>query len=106
MPMPSMVGMVVTGMVNARRSAPRTVHPTRIAVLIVLLLPDRHPMFDFVDDVSAGGEGFGAVTCAYAYPDGHVADREVSDAVHARGVFDTETGDCFGDDAFAFLDGE
>jgi nitrite reductase/ring-hydroxylating ferredoxin subunit len=63
-------------------------------------------MFDFVDDVSTGGEGFGAVACAHAYPDGHVADGEVSDAVYAGGVFDTETGDCFGDDAFAFFDGE
>ena len=63
-------------------------------------------MFDFVDDVSAGGECFGAVACAHAYPYGHLADGQVADAVYARGVFDAEALDGFGDDALAFFDCE
>jgi hypothetical protein len=101
------VGSVVVGrMVNAWRGTPLAVHPTGIAILVVLLLPDRHSMFDFVDDVSACGEGFGAVTCTYTYPHCHVADREVSDAVYAGSVLDTKSGNRFRDDAFTFLDRE
>ena len=86
-------------MVNARRGTSLAVHPTGIAVLVVLFLPNRDSMFDFVDDVSACGEGFGAVACAYAYPHCHFTDREVADAVYAGSVFDTKSGNRFGDDA-------
>ena len=93
-------------MVNARRGTSLAVHPTGIAVLVVLFLPNRHSMFDFVDDVSACGEGFGAVTCTYTHPHCHVTDREISDAVYAGSVFDTKSGNRFCDDSFTFLDGE
>jgi hypothetical protein len=63
-------------------------------------------MFDFVDDVSACGEGFGAVTCTYTYPHCHVPDREVTDAVYAGSVPDTKSGNRFRDDTFTFFDGE
>src|ERR1700738_3812070 len=95
-----MVGVAV------RRGTSLAVHPTGGAVLVVLLLPDRHSMFNFVDDVSACGEGFGAVTCTHTYPHCHLADREVADAVYAGGVFDAKSGNRFCDDAFAFFDGE
>ena len=77
-----------------------------VAVLVVLFFPNRHPMFDFVDDVTTGGESFGAMPGTYAYPDGHVADRQVSDAVNAGGVLDSKSADRFGKDALAFLHGE
>jgi hypothetical protein len=92
--------------VNARRGTSLAVHPTGVAVLVVLFLPDRHSMFDFVDDVSACGEGFGAVTCTHSDPHCHFTDCEVSDAVYAGSVLDAKSGNRFGDDAFTFLDGE
>ena len=72
----------------------------------MFFLPDRYSVFDFVDDVSTRGERFRAVACADAHPHSHLADCEVSDAVYTGGMFDSETGDRFGDDALAFLDGQ
>jgi hypothetical protein len=99
-------GVVVIGMVNRRRGASLAIHPPGVTVLVVLLLPNRHAMFDFVDDVSACGEGFGAVARAYAHPYRHLSDRQVSNTVHAGSVLDAESGNCFGDYALTFLDGE
>src|ERR1700732_4367868 len=62
-------------MVNARRGTSLAVHPAGIAVLVVLFLPNRNSMFDFVDDVSACGEGFRAGACTYTSPHCHVTDR-------------------------------
>src|SRR5882757_4078405 len=82
------------------------INPAGVAVLVVLLLPDGHSMFDFVDDVSTCEERFRPVACADAYPNSHFAYGEVADAVYACGVFDAEAFDCFRDDAFALFDGE
>src|SRR5882757_2681032 len=106
MSVPVVAGIVVTRVINARRGASLAVHPTGIAILVVLFLPDRHSMLDFVDDVSACSEGLGAMTCTDTYPHCHVTDREVSDAVYAGSVFDTKSRNRFRDDAFTFLDGE
>ena len=93
-------------MLHAGRGAAFAVDPTGVAVFVVLLLPDGHSVFDFVDDVSAGSESLGPVAGAHAYPYGHLADGEVADAVYACGVFDAEPLDGFCDDALAFFDCE
>src|SRR4051794_28473081 len=87
-----------------RRGAALTVDPTGVAVLVVLLLPDGHTMFDFVDDVSTRLKCFCAVAGADAYPNGHFPDSQVSDPVYARGVFDPEAFDGLCNDALAFFD--
>ena len=62
------------------------VDPAGVAVRVMLLLPDRHAMFHFVDDVTAGREGLAAVRRADAHPDGEVADAERADTMHAGGL--------------------
>ncbi len=90
-------------LVLRRHGAPLAVHPTRVAVLVVLLLPDGHTMFDLIDDVPAGAEGLVPVTRARAHPHRHIPDGEVADAMDARCVLDTEAFNRLGDDALAFL---
>src|ERR1700761_5693521 len=92
--------------VGCGRGATFAVDPAGVAVLVVLLFPDGHSMFNLVDDVSTGLKCLSAVAGADAYPHGHFADRQVTDAVYACGVLDAETVEGFGDDAFAFLDSE
>ena len=89
--------------VSRRGGAALAIHPARVAIFVVLFLPDRDAMFDFVDDVSTRAECLVAMTRADAYPYRHVADREITDAVYACGVFDAKPRYCFGNNAFAFL---
>jgi hypothetical protein len=90
--------------VSARRSATLAIYPSGVTILVVLLLPDRHSVLHFVNDVAAGRESFSTMTCAYTDPDRHLADRQVSNPVYACRVFDTEPLDGFSDDAFALFD--
>ena len=55
--------------------------PTRLAIRIMLVFPDRHAQLHFVDDPAAGVEGGVAMVGADADPDGHVADSETADAM-------------------------
>ena len=59
-----------------RMGAALAIHPAGIAVDVVLLLPDRHAMFHFVDDEAAGAKRLVAMRGADADPHGHVADRQ------------------------------
>src|ERR1700681_4774052 len=43
---------------RGRRRTALAVHPAGVAVFVVLLLPDRQPVFDLIDDVATGAEGF------------------------------------------------
>ena len=54
---------VLWGALRVRRAA-LAVHPAGVAVLVVLLLPDGHPMLHLVDDVAAGAECLVAVVRA------------------------------------------
>src|SRR5581483_957664 len=90
--------------VHRRRGAALAVHPPRIAVHIVLFLPNRYAVFDLIDDVPAGAEGLVPMARAYANPHSHVANGEVTDAVDAGRVFHFESRDGLGEDALAFLD--
>src|SRR5262249_50154585 len=47
-------GGSVFRVVNRWSRAALAVYPAGVTVLIVLLLPDRHTMFDFIDDVATG----------------------------------------------------
>src|SRR5215218_6015472 len=85
-----------------RRRATLAIDPARFAIDVVFFLPDRHAVFDRVDDVAAGGKRLGAVCRARADPDREVADGEIADAVHTRRALDAEAFDGFGYDARAF----
>src|ERR1700722_3358001 len=82
------------------------VHPARIAVSVMLLLPDRHAMLHFVDDVAAGVEGFAPMDRTDPDPPRHVAQGQGADAMDAQRVLHREAPQSFGDDAFAFLQRE
>ena len=98
--------LVLMRVVRARHGAALAVHPARIAVDVVFLLPDGHAMFDFIDDEAAGAERFVAMRGAHAHPHGDVAERQRAHAMHAGGARDAELRDGFLDDARAFLFGE
>ncbi len=89
--------------VCAGHRASLAVHPARIAVDVVFLLPDGHAMFDFIDDEAAGAKRFVAVRGAHAHPHGDVAKRQRAHAVHAGGARDAKLRARFFDDARAFL---
>ena len=90
-------------LVLVRMRAALAIDPARVAVDVVLFLPDRHAVLHFVDDVAARGECFGAMTRAHADPHRQIADRERADAMHARGSQHAEALDGFRDDALTFL---
>ena len=85
------------------RRATLAVYPARIAAAVVLFLPNGHAMFDFIDDESAGIEGFAAVRGAHPDPHGHVAYTQGTDTMDARGMLHWEAPQRFGDDALAFF---
>src|SRR5262245_53828653 len=89
-----------------RRRAALAVYPPRVAVAVMLFLPDGNAMFDLLNVVATGEEGFLAMVSAYADPDRELADGERADAVHARGVLHSEARHSRRHDALAFLDGE
>src|SRR5262245_59472072 len=86
--------------------APFAIDPARIAIEVVLLLPDRHAVLHFIDDVPAGGESFISMRRADAHPYGQLPDLEGSDPVYTRRAENGKPLTCFLDDAFAFLDCE
>src|ERR1700683_93386 len=89
----------------ALRLAPAAVFsidPARVAALVVLLLPDRHPVLDLVDDVAAGVEGLAPMSRADPDPDRQLANRQRSDSVRAARVLDTESLTRFGEYPLAF----
>jgi hypothetical protein len=92
--------------VVTRRSASLAIYPARVPIFIVLLLPNGHPVFDFIDDVTARRKGFGTMARAHSNPNRHLTYRQVTNAMHARRVLYTESLDGLGNDAFAFLNGE
>ena len=82
------------------------IDPSRIAIDVVFLLPDRNAVFHFVDDIAAGLERFVAMPAADADPHGDIADAKRARAMHARGFADAEALDGFVDDALSFFDRE
>src|SRR5690349_20430881 len=97
--------LVVVVVMTVHRAA-LAVHPSGITGDVVLLLPDGHAMFDFVDDEAARAESFVAMRGAHAYPHGHFAERQRAHAMHAGGARDAKLLDRGLDDARAFLFGE
>src|SRR5713226_77976 len=97
------VFMVVLVSVVRRRRAALAVHPAGITAAIVLFLPDRHAMFHFVDDETAGFEGFAAMRGTDSDPHRHIAQIQRADAMDAQSVLHGEAPQGFGDDALAFL---
>jgi len=96
--------MTVFGVSMLRfRGATLAIYPTRIAAAIMLFLPNRQPMLDFIDDESAGIEGFAAVCGTYADPHGHVGHAQGPDAMDAQGMLHREATQRLRDDAVAFL---
>lgn len=89
-----------------RRDGAMTIYPARIAVGVVLLLPNGDAGFDFINNILAGAERFGAVFGGDSNPDGDFADVEATDAMDAARVEDVEFLARFRKDAFAFFDGE
>ena len=76
--------------------------PGGIAIDVVLLLPDREAVLDFVDDVAAGAEGFVAMRGRHTYPHCKVANRQIPGTMHAMRGVHAVTCNGFLDDAFAF----
>src|ERR1700726_51637 len=98
--------MIVLVSVVRRRRAALAVYPARIAAAVVLFLPDRHAMLHFVDDETAGIEGFAAVRRTDSDPHCHVAQIQRADAMDAQRMLRREAPQGFGDDALAFLQRE
>src|SRR6185369_8650018 len=83
-----------------------TVHPARLAVAVVLFLPDRHALLGLVDDVAARVERGAAVRRRDSDPDRAVADRELADAVLATRRRHREALERLADDLRALLLGD
>ena len=94
------------GRMHGRRRAALAIDPAGVTVDVVLLLPDRHAMLDFIDDESAGAERLVTMHRADADPDRDVADGQRADAMYAGGARHTELLDRGLHDACAFLLGE
>src|ERR1700732_4017290 len=97
------VFMIVLVSVVRRRRAALAVYPARITAAVVLFLPDRHAMLHFVDDETAGVEGFAAMHGAESPPHRHIAQIQRTDAMDAQRVLHGEAPQGVGDDALAFL---
>src|SRR5581483_2883136 len=91
---------------TAMLGTPLAIHPSGIAVLVMLLFPDGQAMLDLVDDVATGEESLMAVRGAHADPDGHFAYGQIASPVYAGSVLDAEARHGFGDDALALFDSE
>src|SRR5882762_1288859 len=98
-----LVFMLVLVRVAGRRRAALAVHPAGITASIVFFLPDRHAMFHFVDDESAGVEGFSAVRGTDTDPHGHVVQAQRPDTMDAESVLDREAAQGIGNDTLAFF---
>ena len=86
------MGMAVIMRVGGARcrGTALAVHPTRITVGVMLFFPDRDAVFDLVDDPTTRAEGLIAVWSGDAHPDGELAERQITDAVHTTRVDDPE----------------
>ena len=82
------------------------VDPARVAVVVVLLLPDRHPVLDLVDDVAACAKRFVAMACADTDPDRQLANAETAGAMYAQRLLDPELFAGLGHDPLSLLDGQ
>jgi len=65
------------------RRAAFTIHPSRVPIRIMLLLPDGQPNLDLINDVTASSECFITVRRGNPDPDGAFADLEDADPMHA-----------------------
>src|SRR5690242_20496493 len=90
---------VFVQLVFTRRCAALAVDPSRVSVLVVLLLPDGHAMLHFIDDVPARAKRLVPMPRARAHPHRHVADGKVSNPVHAGSALDAEALDRLRHDA-------
>ena len=75
------------------------IDPARITAYIVLLLPDGHSVFNFVDYVATRLEGFIAMASANANPNRQIAYLEFADAVYTDGLLDRILLCGFGNDS-------
>src|ERR1700683_5300946 len=80
------------------------IDPTRIAAAIMLFLPDRYALLDFIDDESARIEGFAAVCGAHPDPHRHIAHTQRTETMDARDMLHREAPQRLPDDTLAFLD--
>ena len=93
MGMAVVVGMAVIVRLDGARCRSSTalaIHPTRITVDVMLFFPDRDAVFDLVDDPTTRAERLIAVWGGDAHPDGELAERQITDAVHTTRVDDPE----------------
>src|ERR1700688_4271414 len=95
--------MAVLVSVVWRLRAALAVHPAGITAAVVLFLPDRHAMLHFVDDETAGVEGFAAMHGADPDPHRHIAQIQRADTMDAQRTLHREAPQGVGDDALAFL---
>src|SRR5580658_1943201 len=100
------MGRVSVLMIVRGQGALLAIHPARVAVSIVLFLPDRHAVLHLIDDVAAGGERLAPVHRAHAHPDGHVAEIERAHAMDAERALHGEACAGLGEDTLALLDRE
>src|SRR5882762_6954228 len=98
-----LVFMPVLVSVAGRRRAALAVHPAGITASIMFFLPDRHAMFHFVDNETAGVEGFAAMRGTDSDPHGHIAQAQRAHAMDAQSVLDRKAPQGLGDDALALF---
>jgi hypothetical protein len=89
-------------LVRSRRAA-LAVHPAGVAACVVLLLPDRQPVFDLIDDVAAGAECLIAMARAHAHPYGKLAHGKPAHPMDTRRMIDAEALGCCAEDALGLL---
>ena len=94
--------MQVRVSVRGRSGAAFAIHPAGVPAHVVLFLPDRHALLDLVNDVAAGEKRLVAMRCAHSHPHRQFTDRQISDAVQARGVRHPKARDRLGEDALTF----
>ena len=63
-----------------------TVHPGIAPIIVELMFPDRQPVLDAGHRFGYGGEAFPAMICDSANPNGHIADGEFPEPVHAKDI--------------------
>jgi hypothetical protein len=61
-------------------------------------------MLHFIDDVAASHKSLMPVSRAHAHPHRHLANGQIANAMHARGVLNAELRYSLRDDALAFFD--
>ena len=82
------------------------INPARMAVSVVFFFPDRQSHLDLIDNVPTGIERLVPVRRRYADPDGAIADVQHAGPVNTVRMKDRELGAGFGNDFFAFGDGD